>query len=149
MYVRNAFWVCLAVAAVYYSNFFHNLFHNKKINEVFFQIAIAGYTIIHLLMLYTTFVIQYWYKIKSIEEYNPKLVPVGAVIGFISILALLIAIWPVWGVTSLLLFISMWKGFFSLPVFLPVGIIGIIFINLGDTLFFVINIGTVLSFYFI
>ena len=32
MYLRNAFWVCLAVAVIYYSNFFHHLFLNPKIN---------------------------------------------------------------------------------------------------------------------
>jgi hypothetical protein len=84
----------------------------------------AGYTFLNILIIYTTFIITYWFKIKSVEEYNPKLVPIGAVVGFISVISLIIAIWPVWGFTSLLLFIALWKGFFSLPVFLPAGIIG-------------------------
>jgi hypothetical protein len=84
----------------------------------------AGYTIIVMLILYTSIVLPYCYKVKSIEEYNPKLIPIGAVVGVISVISLLIAIWPVWGFTSLLLFISLWKGFFSLPVFLPAGPIG-------------------------
>lgn len=32
MYLRNGFWVALAVVVIYYSNFFHNLFLNPKIN---------------------------------------------------------------------------------------------------------------------
>jgi hypothetical protein len=87
----------------------------------------AGYTIIIMLILYTSFVLPYIYKIKSIEDYNPKLIPIGAVIGVISVISLLIAIWPVWGFTSVLIFIAMWKGFFCLPTFLPVGVIGILF----------------------
>lgn len=36
MYIRNLFWVLAAVAVIYYSNFFHHLFTNPKINELFF-----------------------------------------------------------------------------------------------------------------
>jgi hypothetical protein len=87
----------------------------------------AGYTIIVMLILYTSIILPYCYKVKSIEEYNPKLIPIGAVVGVISVISLLIAIWPVWGFTSLLLFIALWKGFFSLPAFLPVGPIGMLY----------------------
>lgn len=124
MYFKCAFWVGLAVMTIYYSNFFHHLFKNPKINEVFFQISMAGYTIIVMLILYSSIILPYIYKVKSIEEYNPKLIPVGAVVGVISVISLLIAIWPVWGFTSLLIFIAMWKGFFSLPAFLPAGPVG-------------------------
>lgn len=123
-YFKSAFWVGLAVMAVYYSNFFHNLFKNPKINEIFFQISMAGYTMIVMLILYSSIVLPYIYKIKSIEEYNPKLIPVGAVVGVIAVISLLIAIWPVWGFTSLLIFVALWKGFFSLTAFLPAGPIG-------------------------
>jgi hypothetical protein len=37
---------------------------------------------------------------------------------------------------------AIWKGFFSLGVFLPGG-------DFGNAIFLIINIGTVLSFYFI
>jgi hypothetical protein len=32
MYVKSIFWVGLAIFTIYYSNFFHHLFHNPKIN---------------------------------------------------------------------------------------------------------------------
>jgi hypothetical protein len=142
MYARNAFWVALAIFVIYYSNFFHNLFRNPNINEFFFEICVAGYTMIVALIIYTTFVLPKFYQAKSIEEYNPKLIPVGAVVGVVSVISLLVAIWPVWGWTSFLIFISLWKGFFSLSVFLPGG-------DIGNALFFLINIGTLLSFYVI
>lgn len=128
MYVQSAAWLAIGVLAVYYSNFFHHLFHNPKINEVFFQISMAGYTMIVMLIIYSSFVLPYWFKVKSIEQYNPKLIPIGAVVGVVSVISLIIAIWPVWGFTSLLLFIAMWKGFFSLSTFLPVGPIGNLFL---------------------
>lgn len=142
MYIRNGFWVAMAAVVIYYSNFFHHLFSNPKINEIFFEISMTGYTIIVMLIIYTTFVLPLCMGIKSIEEYNPKLIPVGAVVGVIAIISLLIAIWPVWGFWSFPIFIAMWKGFFSLSVFLPAGIF-------GDILFLVLNTGTVLSFYVI
>lgn len=109
----------------------------------------AGYTIITMLILYSSIVLPYFYKIKSIEEYNPKLIPVGAVVGVISVISLIIAIWPVWGFTSLLIFIALWKGFFSMPMFLPSGPVSNFYLILGDGLFLLINVGTVLSFYVI
>eukprot|EP00919_Chromeraceae_sp_WS-2016_P058238 GHVR01138364.1.p1 GENE.GHVR01138364.1~~GHVR01138364.1.p1 ORF type:complete len:111 (+),score=0.54 GHVR01138364.1:3795-4127(+) len=102
----------------------------------------AGYTIIVALIIYSSFILPIFYGIKSIEEYNPKLVPLGAVVGVVSVVSLLIAIWPIWGFSSILIFITLWKGFFSLAVFLPGG-------YFGNILFFMINIGTVFSFYVI
>jgi nitrogen fixation-related uncharacterized protein len=40
----------------------------------------------------------------------------------------------------MLIFISIWKGFFGLSVFLPAG-------DIGQFLFIAINAGTILSFY--
>lgn len=80
--------------------------------------------------------------IDNVEEYNPKLISVGAVVGLTSIISLIIAIWPVWGWWSLLIFISLWKGFFGLSVFLPGG-------DIGNIVFVILNTAAILSFYFI
>lgn len=127
---------------VYYTNFFHHLFRNTNINELFFEISMTGYTMVVCLMLFSSFVMPRISGIKNIEEYNPKLVSIGAVVGLVSVISLIVAIWPVWGWWSLVIFICMWKGFFSLAVFLPGG-------DLGNFLFLTLNIGTVLSFYVI
>lgn len=142
LYATNFFWVAVAVAVIYYSNFFHNLFHNPKINELFFQVSITGYTIMVMFIIYTTFVLPNCMGVNSVEDYNPKLISVGLVVSIISILSLLVAIWPIWGFTSILIFIALLKGFFALQVFLPAG-------NFGNILFFVITTGSVLSFYII
>lgn len=141
-YVKSAIFVTIAIAVIYYSNFFHHLFRNPKVNPLFFEICVAGYTIIILLILYITFILPVCFGVKDIEEYNPKLIPIGAVTGVVSVVSLLIAIWPVWGWTSLLIFISLWKGFFGLSIFLPGG-------QFGNLLFLTINAGTILSFYVI
>lgn len=142
MYITNGFWVVVAALVVYYTNFFHHFFRNPNINELFYQISIAGYTIIVSLMVFTTFIMPRIAGTDNVEEYNPKLVSVGAVVGLVSVISLIIAIWPVWGWLSLLIFISLWKGFFGLSVFLPPG-------DFGNALFLLINTGTVLSFYYI
>ena len=142
MYLRNAFWLAVGVLTIYYSNFFHHLFRNPSINELFFQISIAGYTIIISLMLFTTFIKPRIAGTDNVEEYNPKLVSIGAVVGLVSAISLLVAIWPVWGWWSLAIFIAIWKGFFSLALFLPGG-------DIGNAIFLLLISGTVLSFYFI
>ena len=142
MYLRNGLWVIVAAVTIYYSNFFHHLFKNPNINEFFFQLSMTGYTMIVCLMVFSTFIMPRIAGTSDIEEYNPKLVPIGAAVGFISVISLIIAIWPVWGWWSLLIFIVLWKGFFGLSVFLPPG-------DLGNALFLLINAGSVLSFYII
>ena len=124
MYMKNLFWVSIGGATLYYSNFFHHLFLNPNINQVFFEISMAGYTAIVMLILYTSFILPIFYGVTSIEEYNPKLIPIGAVVGVVAVVSLLIAIWPVWGFTSFPIFIALWKGFFSMSVFMPAGKIG-------------------------
>lgn len=141
-YVKSAIFVAIAVAVIYYSNFFHHLFNNPKVNHLFFQICAAAYTIIVLLIIYITFVLPVFFGVKDIEEYNPKLIPIGAVTGVVAVVSLLIAIWPVWGWTSILIFLSLWKGFFAMSAFLPGG-------QLGNLLFLLINTLTIFSFYII
>ena len=63
-YVKSAFWVGLGVVAIYYSNFFHHLFTNPKIHPLFFEICIAAYTMIILLILYITFILPVFFGIK-------------------------------------------------------------------------------------
>ena len=143
MYLRNLFWVCVSAFTIYYSNFFHNLFTNPAINELFFHIAMAGYTILLMLMLFAAFVMPYISGgITDIEEYNPKLVAVGAAVGVVSVISIIIAIWPVWGWWSLGIFVALFKGFFGVSLFLPGG-------QIGGALFLLVNTAAVLSFYWI
>lgn len=121
MYMRNAFWVVVGGFTLYFSNFFHHLFRNPNINELFFEISVAGYTIVFGLMIFSSFIMPRISGKTNIEDYNPRLVSVGAVVGLVSVISLIIAIWPVWGWYSLPIFIGLWKGFFSLSVFLPSG----------------------------
>lgn len=124
---------------LYYTNFFYQLFHSPKIFEPFFTISMVCYTVIIVLTLYISFVLPHLYKVESVEEYNPKLIRVATVFGVIAVVTLLIAIWPVWGWTSLLIFFFLWKGFFEVSAFLPGG-------DIGGVLFVLVNVLAVLSY---
>ena len=102
----------------------------------------AGYTLVICLMLFSSFILPRISDTRDVEEYNPKLISVGAVVGLIAVISLLVAIWPIWGWWTFLIFLFLWKGFFSLAVFLPGG-------DFGNFLFLAINVATVLSFYYI
>lgn len=132
-------WVSLAAGCLYYTNFFHHLFHNPKILEPYFTISIACYSVIIVLTLFISFVLPHVYKIENVEDYNPRLIPIATVFGVVAIICLLIAIWPVWGYTSLLVFVLLWKGFFEVSAFLPGG-------DLGGILFVLVNVLAVFSY---
>ena len=142
MYARSLFWAGVGALTVYYTNFFHHLFRNPNINDLFFEISMTGYTIIMCLMIFSSFIMPRISGITNIEEYNPKLVSIGAVVGLVSVLSLIVAIWPVWGWWSLLIFLFLWKGFFSLAVFLPGG-------DIGNMIFLALVTCMILSFYVI
>jgi hypothetical protein len=97
------------------------------------------YTVIIIVTLYIVFVLPRLYGIKNIEEYNPRLIPVITVFGVVGVVSLLVAIWPVWGWTSLVIFFLMWKGFFEVEMFLPDG-------DLGGLLFILVNLLAVFSY---
>lgn len=97
------------------------------------------YTVIVVLTIYISFVLPHVYKVDNVEDYNPKLIKVAAVFGVMAIICLLIAIWPVWGWTSFVIFFLLWKGFFEVSTFLPGG-------DLGGILFIGVNVLAVLSY---
>jgi hypothetical protein len=84
-------------------------------------------------------VLPHYYKVDDVEEYNPKLIRVATVFGVAAVISLLIAIWPVWGYTTLLIFFFLWKGFFEISMFLPGG-------DIGGVLFILVNVLAVMSY---
>jgi hypothetical protein len=138
-YLLSLMWVGLAAGCLYYSNFFYQLFHNPKILEPFFTVSMACYSVVIILTVFISFVLPLVYKIENVEEYNPRLIPIATVFGVVAVISLLVAIWPVWGYSSLLIFVLLFKGFFEVSVFLPGG-------NLGSVLFIMANALAVFSY---
>lgn len=124
MYLGALFWFALGMATIYYSNFFHHYFFNSKVYQPFHNISIACYFVVILFLIFACFILPYGYGIENVEDYNPKLIPTATAFGFVGVLTLIISMWPIWGYTTLLIFILMWKGFFAIGAFLPKGIIG-------------------------
>lgn len=100
------------------------------------------FCIVFVITLFITFALPHIYKIDSVEDYNHRLIPIATVFGVVAVICMLIAIWPVWGYTSLLVFFLLWKGFFEVSTLLPGG-------DLGSILFILINVLAIFSYKFI
>ena len=124
MYITALFWFGLGVATTYYTNFFYHFFFSPKLYQPFHHICIASYVVIVGVLIFACFILPYGYKIENVEDYNPKLIPTATAFGVVGVITLIVSVWPIWGYTSLLIFFLLWKGFFSMGLFLPKGIIG-------------------------
>ena len=124
MYIGATFWIFAAVATIYYTNFFQHFFFSPKLYEPFHSICIGCYAIVICILIFSCFVLPYAYGIANVDDYNPKIMPTAAAFGFIGVITLIISVWPIWGFTTLLIFVAIWKGFFSMGVFIPKGFIG-------------------------
>ncbi len=118
--LKSLIWLMASLCTVYYSNFFFNVFYNPNVLEPFISISLASFTYLSIFALYVCYVLPRK-GVKNCEEYNPKIINVGAGAGAIAIVSFLIAIWPVWGFTSLWMFALIWKGFWELATIMPRG----------------------------
>lgn len=114
MYLTATFWFSLGIATMFYTNFFYHFFFSPKVYQPFHTICIAAYVIVVLFLIFACFILPYGYGIDNLEEYNPKLIPTVTAFGFIGVITLLVSVWPIWGYSTLLIFVLMWKGFFAM-----------------------------------
>ncbi|KAL4474198.1 hypothetical protein ABPG72_001737 [Tetrahymena utriculariae] len=141
--VESALWVLGAAGTIYYSNFFHVFFYHEQINILFSNIFLFCVALNVVFGLYAAFVMPYILKIdKPIDEYQPKIVYIGAASGFIGFITLVIAIWPAFGWYSPPMVFVMFLGYLNTSAFLPSN-------GLGSVLFGLIFIGAFYSHYFI
>lgn len=111
---KSLMWISMAVFNIYCSNFFYNLFHNEEVREPFKSVSLAAFAFLIVYALYVSYYLPLVLKVHNCEDYNPRFIGIGAGAGAVAILALLIAIWPVWGFTSFWLLGIIWKGFWEL-----------------------------------
>jgi hypothetical protein len=107
--VEALLWVAAAVFAIWYTNFFKQVFTNKNINQIFLNLFIMGMGVNVVIAIYVSFVLPLR-GINDFETHNPKLVQVGAAAGFICFISLLIAIWKVWGLWSIAIVMVLLMG---------------------------------------
>lgn len=55
--LHSLLWVVAGAVAVYYSNFFHVIWHSDKVNPLFFGITLSGFTIFAIMTIYVGFIL--------------------------------------------------------------------------------------------
>merc|ERR1712194_546755 len=88
--LESALWVIAGVFCLYYSNFFHNMYTHPKVNHLFLYVAWTG-AILNLAMIFFVGFILPLMGYKDVEDFNPRLIFVGASTGMISFLAFSVA----------------------------------------------------------
>ncbi|CAE7445641.1 unnamed protein product [Symbiodinium necroappetens] len=130
-----AFWVSLACFTIYYTNFFRVMWESPLVNRTYFYLAFAclafNMSMLGYLALWCTVVL----KIEEPwETKHPKAIPVMAIVGFSTVWLFFFALWPVWGLLTLVIQLIFFLGFVSAGQFLPSG-------TPGAVLMFVIFFG--------
>ena len=74
-------------------------------------------------MFVSGFVLPF-YNINGIEEYNPKIIYVGAFTGLISFLGFSVAMWPVYGWLTIPIMFIMFVGYLNIGTFIPANMCG-------------------------
>lgn len=133
--ITAAFWVGAACGMIWYTNFFRVIWESPLVNRTYFNLAM-GCLMFNISMLFYLAIWCAW--IKDIPEpwetHNPKAIPVMAMVGFLTCVLLFFALWPVWGLLSLVIQFVFFLGFLNAGHFLPGG-------TLGSVLMFVIFFG--------
>lgn len=118
-------WVCAACAAIYYSNFFKHFYNNEKTNKFFYNIFMLSVGVNAIVAIYVAIVMPYFLKIKEdVETYNPRVIYIASISGFISFFSLIITVWPIFGWYSVPLVFLMFIGYINTNHFLPNNSIG-------------------------
>jgi len=133
--ITAACWVVAAVFTIWYTNFFRVIWESPLVNRTYFHLALAC-LMFNMTML---FYLAIWCaSIKGIpdpwETHNPKVIPVMAVVGLVTLCFFFFALWPVWGMLTLVIQFVFFLGFLNAGHFLPSG-------ALGSILMFVIFFG--------
>jgi len=130
-----ALWVGAAVFTIWYTNFFRVIWESPLVNRTYFNLAMACLMFNMTMLAY----LAIWCaSIKGIpdpwETHNPKMIPVMAVVGVVTMCFFFFALWPVWGMLTLVIQFIFFLGFLNAGHFLPSG-------ALGSILMFVIFFG--------
>jgi hypothetical protein len=137
--IHGIIWVLAGILVIYYSNFFLVIWENEKVNNLFFSIALITLGIFCSMTVYATFLMP---SIEDIEVVAPRLIPMASVIGFMSFISTLIAVWPIWGWYTPGMLFTMLMAYLMSGSFMPKN-------SLGSLGFMILFIGSGFSGHFI
>ena len=94
------------------------LFNNPQINELFLMIFLIAFGINFAIIVFVSLVVPYL-GYEKYEDYSPHITPLGSVIMAVGFFSLIIAIYPVYGLWSLLIVPILGMGFLMFAHFIP------------------------------
>lgn len=137
------FVIALSIAFVYYSNFIKVILNDERVNFICLIVSILGYSVLIGIICYLSFYLpRFGIEPDQWKSYCPNMIPFASAIGCVSMLLIIIAIWPVYGFLSILLIFTIKLGVIFTIHFAPSG-------KLGNIFFFGIILSILLSGYYI
>eukprot|EP00744_Colponema_vietnamica_P006835 GILI01009901.1.p1 GENE.GILI01009901.1~~GILI01009901.1.p1 ORF type:complete len:208 (+),score=42.28 GILI01009901.1:41-625(+) len=119
------FWVALACAVIYYSNFFRVIWECPYVNRIFFNLGLICVGVNIAITFYLSVYLPYIAKVtQEWDEYCPRVIPTATIVGCSAFVLFLFGLWPVWGWLTILILFSLFMGFLMSAHFLPDGFLG-------------------------
>lgn len=119
------FWVTAAAVMIWWTNFFRVIWEHPKVNRPYFYLALTclGFNVFML------FYFAIWCEaVKRIDEpwdvYAPKAIPALAICGVSMCVLFFFALYPVWGMLTILIQFTFFMGYLNAGHFLPSGLVG-------------------------
>uniref|UniRef100_A0A7S3IZ80 Transmembrane protein n=1 Tax=Strombidium inclinatum TaxID=197538 RepID=A0A7S3IZ80_9SPIT len=131
--IQALFWVAVSGLIIYKTNFFRQLWENDDISPMFMALTLVCLGINVMIMLYVTVGMPLKGQEADIEKV-PKLIPVMSIASVLMPIFLVIAIWPIWGILSIIYVFVLSFGYIFALSFLPGG-------RCGTLLFWLIVLG--------
>ena len=114
------FWVALAGAVLYSTDFLKEIFTNPLVNKLYFNVSLAILAINSIIGLYLCIFLPYIARVDiPWDKYCPRVIPTATVLGLVCMGTSTKALWPVWGLLTPFVLVSLGMGaLFSLH-FIP------------------------------
>jgi hypothetical protein len=117
--------VGLAIFTIYYSNFFKHLFHSEYVNSFFFYTAMSLYIAALGVFFYLCAYLPYYgINEDKWDTYCPNAIPLATFCGVLGMIAVVISIYPIWGLLAIPMVIIMKLGLVMSINFVPCGEVG-------------------------
>jgi hypothetical protein len=134
----------LAIAVIYFSNFFKIIFEHPGIDLSYLYLSIISYTASLCIIFYLSFYLPYFKKIHEDQwdSYCPNMIPITTICGILGVVFLISAIWDVYRWYSIPMVLIINWGMVMTAHFAPGNVI-------GDFIFFSLLAGALISGYYI
>ena len=123
--IHALFWVCLAVAIIYYGDGKETLVQialtDERVNRISLNVAIMCLAANIGIIIYAVLWLPLVLKVNvDINIYSPKIIPTATILGLLCVVLLMVAFWPIYGLLTPFLVFFLLFGFLFSAHFVPV-----------------------------